>query len=57
VKRLLFRKNFTAAFDWVIENLLKNPLDAMEGKGKIDVSIKDELSSVIIDVLPIMVKG
>lgn len=37
-------------FDWVIENLLKNALDAMEGKGKIDVMLKDETSSVIIDV-------
>lgn len=37
-------------FDWVIENLLKNALDAMEGKGKIDVSVKDEVASVIIDV-------
>lgn len=37
-------------FDWVIENLLKNALDAMEGKGRIDVAVKDEVSSVIIDV-------
>ena len=37
-------------FDWVIENLLKNSLDAMEGKGKIDVNIKNEPGSVIIDV-------
>ncbi len=37
-------------FDWVIENLLKNALDAMEGKGNIDVAIKDEAASVIIDV-------
>jgi len=37
-------------FDWVIENLLKNALDAMEGKGKIDVTLKDEPSSIIIDV-------
>jgi signal transduction histidine kinase len=37
-------------FDWVIENLLKNALDAMEGKGKIDVTLKDEAQSVIIDV-------
>lgn len=37
-------------FDWVIENLLKNALDAMEGKGKIDVILKDEAASVIIDV-------
>lgn len=37
-------------FDWVIENLLKNALDAMEGKGQIDVSLKEEGPSVIIDV-------
>ena len=29
-------------FDWVIENLLKNALDAMEGKGSIKVKIKNE---------------
>lgn len=34
----------------MIENLLKNALDAMEGKGNIDVAIKDEAASVIIDV-------
>lgn len=37
-------------FDWVIENLLKNALDAMEGKGNIDITIKDEEEQVIIDV-------
>jgi signal transduction histidine kinase len=37
-------------FDWVIENLLKNALDAMEGKGKIEVTMKEEAASVIIDV-------
>ncbi|MCW3115001.1 MAG: histidine kinase [Segetibacter sp.] len=37
-------------FDWVIENLLKNALDAMEGKGKIDVTVKDEVASIIVDV-------
>ncbi|MEI9912395.1 MAG: HAMP domain-containing sensor histidine kinase [Bacteroidota bacterium] len=37
-------------FDWVIENLLKNALDAMEGKGSIDVDIKDEKDGVYIDV-------
>lgn len=39
-----------ALFDWVIENLLKNALDAMEGKGMIAVDIRNEPSSVIIDV-------
>ncbi|MDP4130151.1 MAG: HAMP domain-containing sensor histidine kinase, partial [Bacteroidota bacterium] len=37
-------------FDWVIENLFKNALDAMEGKGKISVDIKNEPQQVIIDV-------
>ncbi len=37
-------------FDWVIENLLKNALDAMEGKGSITVDIKDEKESISIDV-------
>ena len=37
-------------FDWVIENLLKNALDAMDGKGSIVVSISDEIASVTIDV-------
>jgi C4-dicarboxylate-specific signal transduction histidine kinase len=28
-------------FDWVIENLLKNALDAMEGKGSITIDIRN----------------
>jgi signal transduction histidine kinase len=37
-------------FDWVIENLLKNALDAMEGRGRIDIDIKNEKAAVVIDV-------
>ena len=37
-------------FDWVIENLLKNSLDAMEGRGSIYVDIVKGESNVIIDV-------
>jgi signal transduction histidine kinase len=37
-------------FDWVIENLLKNALDAMEGKGTINVKIKDDAAAIIIDI-------
>ena len=37
-------------FDWVVENLLKNGLDAMEGKGNINISIKNETTQVIVDV-------
>lgn len=37
-------------FDWVIENLLKNALDAMEGKGTIHIDIQPQPNGVIIDV-------
>ncbi len=37
-------------FDWVIENLLKNALDAMDGKGSIVVTMQDEERTVVIDV-------
>lgn len=37
-------------FDWVIENLLKNSLDAMEGKGEITIDIKETNAEVVIDV-------
>jgi two-component sensor histidine kinase len=37
-------------FDWVIENLLKNALDAMDEKGKIDISISNMASDIIIDI-------
>ncbi len=37
-------------FDWVIENLLKNALDAMDGQGTIEVELKNEVAQIIIDV-------
>ncbi|KAA2240043.1 HAMP domain-containing histidine kinase [Chitinophaga agrisoli] len=37
-------------FDWVVENLLKNALDAMEGKGTIDLFIENHPADIIIDV-------
>ena len=37
-------------FDWVIENLLKNALDAMEGKGSISIEMQDMEKGVVIDV-------
>jgi signal transduction histidine kinase len=39
-----------ALFDWVIENLLKNALDAMEGKGKISIDIQQLPNQVQLDV-------
>ena len=37
-------------FDWVIENLLKNALDAMEGSGSITVTIKENPADIYIDI-------
>ena len=37
-------------FEWVIENLCKNAVDAMEGRGRIVLSLHDEGSKVIIEV-------
>lgn len=37
-------------FDWVIENLMRNALDAMDGKGKIHVKVQNTTSQVLIDV-------
>lgn len=37
-------------FDWVIENLLKNALDAMEGRGTLIVDMTDGQKQIIIDV-------
>lgn len=37
-------------FDWVIENLLRNALDAMDGKGVISAHISLDLNQVHIDI-------
>ncbi len=37
-------------FEWVIENILKNAIDAMSGNGKINVSITNQHQFVYIDI-------
>jgi signal transduction histidine kinase len=37
-------------FEWVIENLVKNAVDAMDGKGEIDVTLKDIPEGLYIDI-------
>jgi signal transduction histidine kinase len=39
-----------ALFDWVIENLCKNSIDAMDGVGTIDIACKDQGQVVYIDI-------
>ena len=40
----------TALFEWVVENLLKNSLDALQGQGAINVNISSNSESVFVDV-------
>ena len=37
-------------FDWVIENLLKNALDAMDGQGSIKLHLMSQAGKAIIDI-------
>lgn len=39
-----------ALFDWVIENLIRNALDAMDGTGEIRIIVKDEILLTYIDI-------
>ena len=40
----------TALFEWVVENLMKNALDALQGHGSIEVKITSDTKFVTIDV-------
>ena len=40
----------SALFEWVVENLLKNALDALQGQGSIDVHISETDNWVYVDV-------
>jgi signal transduction histidine kinase len=37
-------------YGWVIENLVRNAIDAIEGKGKIEVVVDDTANNVLVDV-------
>ncbi len=39
-----------ALFEWVVENLMKNSLDALQGHGSIDVRISSDDKQIMIDV-------
>lgn len=60
--KVVFEKNYSTSgqevivpvnaplFDWVIENVCKNALDAMEGEGRISISIEDQEDNVNVDI-------
>ena len=37
-------------FDWVVENLIRNALDAMDGRGSIDLTLSETDAAVVLDV-------
>jgi signal transduction histidine kinase len=37
-------------FDWVLENLCKNAIDAMNGKGELNINISSDIKHVYIDI-------
>jgi signal transduction histidine kinase len=39
-----------ALFEWVIENLMKNSLDALQGQGTIDVAVGESGDEVFVEV-------
>ncbi len=60
-KMIVFEKNYknsdivnipvnVSLFDWVIENVCKNALDAMEGNGKLQITLKDKGQSINLDI-------
>ncbi|MGZ5286658.1 MAG: sensor histidine kinase [Flavisolibacter sp.] len=49
-QKVLMAKISAPLFDWVIENLLKNALDAMEGKGALNIDIREGEKNITIDV-------
>lgn len=49
-KEPLFVELNTPLFEWVIENLCKNAIDAMNGEGLIDVHVGATTDEVIIDI-------
>ena len=40
----------SALFEWVVENLMKNSLDALQGQGEIEVTIGEDEKSVFVEV-------
>lgn len=46
----IYAKLNASLFSWVLENLIKNAVDAMEGKGKINIHVMDQVQYVYIDI-------
>ena len=40
----------SALFEWVLENLCKNAVDAMEGSGTISICVSEDINFVVVEV-------
>ncbi|MBN1789966.1 MAG: HAMP domain-containing histidine kinase [Bacteroidales bacterium] len=40
----------TALFEWVIENLCKNAIDALQGEGEIEIAVSDFTQVIYVDI-------
>ena len=49
IKEIIIPLN-SVLFEWVIENLVTNAVDAMKGKGKISVSISEEENKIVVNI-------
>lgn len=43
-------KMVSSLFEWVIENLCKNAVDAMDGSGKIDIFLQENVNQFVVEV-------
>lgn len=49
-EKKLYAQLNESLFSWVIENITKNAVDAMEGKGSISYTISDDLGKIYLDI-------
>jgi len=49
IEKILVPMN-VALFEWVVENLCKNAIDAMNGNGNIDITIIDHVQIIYLDI-------
>lgn len=47
----IYAKFNPALFGWVLENIIKNAVDAMKGEGTIDVNITDQSQYIYVDMV------
>ena len=49
-EKTFFAKLNVPLFEWVIENLIRNAVDAMNGNGEIKITLYDQMQFIYIDI-------